>query len=111
MKNNTLPKFQEFLRSRSLVQQNYIPFYAYWASGFLTFSNNNETLNHELRIEKFLDQLKAKKNIADWKVKQADEALRLYIHNFLDTDKSALYPNSSQTNSFKNIRFYLYILI
>lgn len=98
MKNNTLPEFQEFLRSRSLVHKNYIPFYAYWASKFLAFSNDHENLRHELRIEEFLNKLRANKNIADWQIKQADEALKLYIHHFLEVDKSALYPNSPQTN-------------
>jgi len=38
MKKITLPKFQEFLRSTSLVKEKYIPFYANWARKFLTFS-------------------------------------------------------------------------
>lgn len=98
MKNNILPEFREFLRSRNLVDKKYITFYAYWASKFLIFSNNNESLNHELRIKKFLNHLNTQKNIADWQVKQADEALRLYVYNFLDGDKSPLYPNAVQTN-------------
>ncbi len=51
---------------------------------FLTFYNNNEGLNHELRIEKFLDQLKANKNIADWQTRQAEKCGNhddLYICN------------------------------
>ncbi len=77
MKNNILPEFQEFLRSRGIVNEQYIPFYAHWSSKFLAFSNENENLNLDLRIEKFLNHLKTEKNIADWQVKQAEEALRL----------------------------------
>jgi site-specific recombinase XerD len=98
MKNNILPEFQKFLRSRGIVNEQYIPFYAYWTSKFLTFSNNNERLNHDLRIKKFLNQLKSKKNIADWQVKQAEEAVQLYVHNFLDENKTVLYPNALQTD-------------
>ncbi len=98
MKNNTLPEFQEFLRSRCIVNEQYISFYAHWSSKFLAFSNTNENLNYDLRIEKFLNQLKTEKNIADWQVKQAEEALRLYVHSFLDENKTALYPNAPQTD-------------
>ncbi len=98
MKDNTLPEFQEFLLSRRLVNEKYIQFYAHWASKFLTFSNDHENLRHELRIEEFLNRLRADKKIADWQIKQADEALKLYVHHFLQADKSALYPNSPQTN-------------
>ncbi|MEE8328924.1 MAG: hypothetical protein V3R54_03220, partial [Thermodesulfovibrionia bacterium] len=72
--------------------------YAHWSSKFLAFSNENENLNYDLRIEKFLNHLKTQKDIADWQVKQAEEALRLYVHSFLDENKTALYPNAPQTD-------------
>ncbi len=99
MKNNTLPEFQEFLRSRNLVNEKYIQFYAHWASKFLTFSNDHENLRHELRIEDFLNRLKAKQSIADWQIKQASDALSLYVNNFLEADKSVLYPNAEQPSN------------
>ncbi len=50
MENQLLPEFQEFLRSRRLVNKKYIHFYAYWASKFLSFSNKNMGLNYELQV-------------------------------------------------------------
>jgi len=49
-----------------------------------------------LRVEKFLNYLKAQKTITDWQIRQADEALQLYINHFLDGNRSTLYPNLSQ---------------
>ena len=92
----TLPEFQNFLLSRKLAPENNVPFYAYWVSKFLAFSNNNENLTHDLRVEKFLNYLKAQKTITDWQIRQADEALQLYINHFLDGNRSTLYPNLSQ---------------
>jgi hypothetical protein len=65
-------------------------------SRFLAFSNKNQDLEPDLRLEKFLNQLRSQKKIADWQVRQADEALRLYIHHFLDGKISVLSPNVPQ---------------
>lgn len=65
-------------------------------SRFLAFSNKNHDLEPDLRVEKFLNQLRSQKKIADWQVRQADEALRLYIHHFLDGKISVLSPNVPQ---------------
>ena len=61
MYSNVLPEFQNYLRSKSLVDEKYIPYYAYWASNFLAFSNRNEGLNHDLKVDAFLNQLGTKK--------------------------------------------------
>jgi hypothetical protein len=52
-----------------------VPPYAHWVSKFLAFSNRNENLGSNLRVQKFLNLLKSKKKIADWQIKQAEEAL------------------------------------
>ncbi len=96
MRNRILPEFQDFLLSRSLVPAKNAPFYAHWVSKFLAFSNKNQDLGPDLRVQKFLTLLKSQKKIADWQVKQADEALRLYIYHFLDGKTSVLSPNVPQ---------------
>jgi len=93
VKNWVLPEFQNFLLSRSLVPEKNVSFYAHWVSKFLAFSNRNEELQPDLRVEKFLNELKSQKNIADWQIKQADDALRLYIHHFLKGETSMLSPD------------------
>jgi len=93
VRDRILPEFQDFLVSRSLVPEKNVSFYAHWVSKFLTFSNRNQDLGPDLRVRNFLNQLKSQKNISDWQIKQADDALRLYIHHFLDGETSILSPN------------------
>jgi hypothetical protein len=92
VKNRVLPEFQIFLLSRSLVPEKHVSFYAHWVSKFLAFSNRNEELQPDLRVKKFLNDLKSQKNISDWQIKQADDALWLYIHHFLKGETSILSP-------------------
>ena len=93
MRDRILPEFQDFLVSRSLVPEKNVSFYAHWVIKFLSFSNRNQDLGPDLRVRNFLNQLKSQKNISDWQIKQADDALRLYIHHFLDGETSILSPN------------------
>ncbi|MHA2039815.1 MAG: hypothetical protein ACW98X_25645 [Promethearchaeota archaeon] len=57
MNKNDLAEFQEFLRSRRLVLEKYITFYAHRARKFPAFSDNNKNLRHDLHMEKFLNCL------------------------------------------------------
>ncbi len=93
MNNKNLSDFQIFLASNKLVPEKNIPYFAHWVSKFLSFSNKNEDLNIDLRIRKFLTQLSNNKIIADWQVQQAENALKLYINNFLRGKTSNLYSN------------------
>ncbi len=86
MTNNTLPEFQEFLRSRALAPDKSIPFYAYWVSRFMVFGNENRDLSVSLKIEKFINELRVSSDIADWQVEQAQAAVKLYIEQFLNSD-------------------------
>ena len=82
MQNTLLQKFQEFLGASNIVQKKYISYYAHWSSKFLSFSNKNKELNHDLQVLKFLDHLKLNDNVADWQIRQAHDAIRLYFNHF-----------------------------
>ena len=41
-KEGLLPDFQNFLSSRKLVPEKNVPYYAYWVSKFVDFSNHNQ---------------------------------------------------------------------
>jgi len=71
VKDKILPEFQNFLLSRSLIPEKNVPFYAHWVGKFLVFSNRNEDLKPNLRVEKFLNYLKSQKSIADLQIRQA----------------------------------------
>ena len=93
MENKILPDFQEFLLSRGFAPPKNVPFYANWASKFIAFSNRHEELNHDLLFKKFLDKLKSQQNTADWQIRQAHDAVQLYITHFMADKKTALRPD------------------
>jgi integron integrase len=96
-----LPDFKKILLDRHLVPEKNAPFYAYWANKFLSFSDKNEDMNQDLKIAEFLDHLKKHENIDDWQIRQAEEALRLYLDHYLGGDTSSL----SRDNPQKGKRF------
>ena len=94
MQNTILLEFQEFLSTSNLVQAKYIPYYAYWSRKFLSFSNKNTELNHDLKVQKFLDDLRSRDNAADWQIRQAHDAIRLYFNHFRNNGEGNI-PNSN----------------
>ena len=99
MQNTVLQEFQEFLSATNLVQKKYISYYAYWSSKFLSFSNKNKDLNHNLQVQKFLDYLKSHDNVADWQIRQAHDAIRLYFNHFKNNSEG----NIKKKHSFSDI--------
>ena len=88
MRNKVLPEFQRYLRSKSLAKEKNITFYAHWASKFVSFVRGNGHLSRDLQVQMFLDDLTAQTNISDWQVRQADNAVQLYVNQFLDSNES-----------------------
>lgn len=95
MKTELLSEVQNFLRSRNFLAENKISFYAYWASRFIDFSNKQEEIPSELRPKAFIEYLR-KSETADWQIMQAEEAVGLYIKEYLDSgsrkDCFLIYP-------------------
>ncbi len=85
--NGILPEFQEFLLSHKLAPEKHVLFLAIWASKFLAFSNRKGQQDIDLTVAEFLDSLKAKEDIHDWQVRQAGEAVRLYLSHFKGGEK------------------------
>jgi len=77
-----LPDFQAFLRSRKLVAEKHIPYYAHWASKFLDFCNKNTQSDHKKLVLEFEDSLKKDGDVRDWQIRQAHQAVQLYLANF-----------------------------
>lgn len=106
MNNDLLPDFQKFIVVRKLAAESQIPFYAYWVSKFLRFSNTKQDKSLDLRIQMFLDALKKDQKLQDWQFTQADNAVKLYIHHFLSESGGAakLSPNAQTPpeNKFPN---------
>jgi hypothetical protein len=72
---DTLPDFHEFLRAGRLAPERNIPYLAYWASRFLFFIARKDHSDTGSLVIEFIDSLKGREDIADWQVRQAEEAL------------------------------------
>jgi hypothetical protein len=81
-KDIILPEFQAFLRSRKLVPEKNIPYFASWASKFLYFCNKNNQLDNNKLVMEFMDSLQGDHRIPDWQIRQARQAVQLYLVNF-----------------------------
>ncbi|MBW2558097.1 MAG: hypothetical protein JRD69_04565 [Deltaproteobacteria bacterium] len=74
--NDILPEFQKFIAQRKLAPENQIPFYAYWVSKFLRFSNTRQDKSLDLSVQMFLDALKKDKKLLDWEIQGAEIGIR-----------------------------------
>lgn len=99
MDKQILSEFQEFLLDKKFIPEKNTSFYAYWVSKFLLFSNTAETLPVDVRIKKFLDQLSVEAEITDWQIRQAYDAIRLYLYHFLKNPAPVLYPNTPEKHN------------
>lgn len=91
-----LPDFQKFLLEKKLIKPAKVPFCALWVSKFISYGNRHQDLIPDLRIKAFIEYLSSEKEIEDWKVEQAEQAIGLYINHYLAGDESSLSPNQKQ---------------
>lgn len=76
-------EFEVFLTESEKIPKDKTKYYLYWVRRFLKQCNYQpDNINTE-QIEKYLDSLEADESIADWQVKQAADAVILYVERFL----------------------------
>lgn len=91
-KNSRVGDFEEFLSKLGTVPKDKIKFYIHWVRRFLKFCNYQlENINTE-RVSQFLDSLDADEKIADWQVKQAADAVILYVEKYLKQSLQQVTP-------------------
>ena len=94
----TLHDFEAYLSDRPLVQKKQLPYFIRWASNYLSFCEKSGVRpDSESQVQAFL--LFMAKSKEEWQVKQAREAIRLFLFHLSrtgsDTDGSvALSPPS-----------------
>ena len=77
----SLQQFAEFLLKAQLVRPNGAPYFVRWVRQFLSRPASDEPLLDQVRG--FCEDLERTGSAADWQVRQADHALRVYFVNFL----------------------------
>jgi integron integrase len=80
--DSILPEFQDFLRKKKIADDRYVPFYALRVSQFLSYANKHEENDEELLVQGFLDSLKVKESLSAWLLRQAGDAVQLYLYHF-----------------------------
>lgn len=96
-KNDRIEDFEEFLSKLGTVPEEKIKFYIHWVRRFLKFCNYQlENINTE-RISQYLDTLDADEKIADWQVKQAADAVILYVEKYLKRSLEQLTPKAKDS--------------
>ena len=78
-----LRDFEAFLSQIGTVPENKTKFYMHWVRRFLKFCNYQLEIIDTERVSQYLDSLDADENIADWQVKQAADAVVLYVEQYL----------------------------
>lgn len=98
-KSDILPEFQTFLLEKKLAPEKNVFFYALWMSKFFNFSRKKQMSAdgyQENAVIEFMESLKASPNCADWQIRQANDAIRLYYFHY-----RGLNPHqASAANSF-----------
>ena len=78
-----LGDFQTFLSELGTIPENKTEFYIHWVRRFLNSCNYQlENINSD-RVLQYLDSLAADEKTADWQVKQAADAVILYVEQYL----------------------------
>lgn len=90
-KDIILPEFQAFLRSRKLVPEKNIPYFAFWISKFLYFCNKNNQLDNNKLVMEFMNSLQKDHRIPDWQIHQARQAVRFIWSISMEKQHQMLY--------------------
>jgi hypothetical protein len=78
---SSLQSFGEFLLKAQLVRPTAAPYFVRWVRRFLSRPASDEPLADQVR--RFCEEPECNGGLADWQVRQADQALRSYFVNFL----------------------------
>ncbi|OGV40623.1 MAG: hypothetical protein A2X48_01660 [Lentisphaerae bacterium GWF2_49_21] len=79
-----LMEFEKFLKSRKLVQEDKIKYYSNWVDKYLHgIGYRTEAITRD-SIVRFSNSMLQDKRYVDWQVRQAENAVRIYVTNFLN---------------------------
>ena len=82
-KTGGLEDFQAFLSKLGTIPEDKTKFYLHRVRRFLKSCNYQlDNINAD-RVSQYLDSLDADEKIADWQVKQAADAVILYVEKYL----------------------------
>jgi integron integrase len=89
-----LPEYQKELAERRVVAERHIPYYARWVRSFLDYSKGagEDPPPFPVRLQHFLKHISLNKNVQDWQLRQAENAVKLYTTYFGGADEKSGAP-------------------
>src|SRR3972149_247732 len=94
-----LKDFETFLSKLGTIPENKTKFYIYWVRRFLKSCNYQlENINAQ-NVSQYLDSFDADEKIADWQVKQAADAVILYVEQYLKKPLQQIAPLTEDSRS------------
>lgn len=99
-----LQPFKDFIKARNLVPEKYRTFYVNWVRRFLQSEFNAQELAQKDKITIYLDQLERDDKVQDWQLKQAEQAVKLYLQVYLPEENKERPSVDSAQGSAKTVR-------
>jgi hypothetical protein len=92
IKSGVLSDFETFLSKLGTIPDDKTKFYIHWVRRFLRSCNYQlDNINTE-RVSQYLDSLDADEKAANWQVKQAADAVILYVEQYLKKPLKQIIP-------------------
>jgi hypothetical protein len=85
---NNLKEFEDFIKHHRLIKPEKARLYIYWVEKYIKYSQNRPSKPNPQIIELFLESMEMDSRFADWQVKQAADAILLYIDKYLGSNIS-----------------------
>ena len=92
MDKESLTGFEDYIVRNQLVPAKYARYHRVWVERWLAFAGGAVGADADTARRRFLEQLTHDGRTAGWQVRQADDAVKLYLWNYLPTVRSAQTP-------------------
>jgi integron integrase len=89
MSAEQLTGFEDYIERNQLVSAKYARYHRMWAERWLAFVGSATEENPDSARRRYLEALSHDGRTADWQVRQADDAIKLYLWNYLPTLQGA----------------------
>ncbi len=91
-----LQPFDDFIRERNLVDSAHRPYYNRWVLRFLRAEFDRDHLTASDLLQCFSDQLARDDSVQDWQLRQAMQAVELYLNVYLPTKSGSPEPSAAE---------------
>ena len=90
-----LMEFEKFLIDNRVVQKDKAKYYVNWADKYLHGINYRAEAIDPRTIASFINSMSKDNRYQDWQVRQAENAVRMYVTNFLKLNLKPQVPEST----------------